>query len=97
MLRMLGASAGKVVGLLLFETLLLGLAGWAIGVLLGHLLTSLIGYMLEVDRSLIVSGLLLIPEELLLLGGVLCLSVLAVAWPLRQVYAQDVLKQLNSR
>jgi putative ABC transport system permease protein len=97
MLRMLGASAGKVAGLLLFETLLLGLAGWAIGVLLGHLLTSLIGYLLEVERSLIVSGLLLLPEESMFLGGVLCLSVLAVAWPLRQVYGQDVLKQLNSR
>jgi putative ABC transport system permease protein len=97
MLRMLGASAGKVAGLLLFETLLLSLAGWAIGVLLGHLLTTLIGYLLEAERSLVVSGMLLLPEELLLLGGVLCLSVLAVAWPLRQVYGQDVLKQLNSR
>jgi putative ABC transport system permease protein len=46
MLRMLGASSGKVAGLLLFETLLLALAGWALGLLLGHLLTSVIGYLL---------------------------------------------------
>ncbi len=97
MLRMLGASKGKVAALLLIETLLLALAGWAIGALLGHLLTSLIGYLLALERSLIVSGAIWLLEELLLLGGVLCLAVLAVAWPLRQVYKQDVLKQLQER
>jgi putative ABC transport system permease protein len=97
MLRMLGASRGKVAGLLLFETLLLALAGWAMGALLGHLLTSLIGYLLAQERSLVVSGWLWLPEELLLLAGVLALSVLAVAWPLRQVYGIDVLKQLQTR
>ena len=97
MLRMLGASPAKVAGLLLIETLLLALAGWAIGVLLGHLLTSLVGYLLEAEKSLVVSGLLWLPQELLLLAGVLLLSVLAVAWPLREAYRQDVLKQLNAR
>ncbi len=97
MLRMLGASPLKVAGLLLFETLLLALAGWAMGAGLGHLLTSLIGYLLEAERSLVVSGWLVLPQELLLLAGVLCLSVVAVAWPLRQVYRQDVLKQLQTR
>ena len=97
MLRMLGASPAKVAGLLLIETLLLALAGWAIGVLLGHLLTSLVGYLLEAEKSLVVSGLLWLPQELLLLAGVLLLSVLAVAWPLREAYRQYVLKQLNAR
>ncbi len=97
MLRMLGASPAKVAGLLLFETLLLALAGWAMGAGLGHLLTSLIGYLLETERSLVVSGTLVLAQELLLLVGVLCLSVVSVAWPLRQVYRQDVLKQLQMR
>jgi putative ABC transport system permease protein len=97
MLRMLGASPAKVAALLLFETLLLALAGWALGVMLGHLLTSLIGYLLAAERSLVISGAIWLPQELLLLAGVLALSVLAVAWPLRQVYSQDVLKQLNAR
>jgi putative ABC transport system permease protein len=97
MLRMLGASPGKVSGLLLFETLLLALGGWALGVLLGHLLTSVIGYLLAQERSLMISGVLWLPEELLLLAGVLGLSVLAVAWPLRQAYKLDVLKLLQSR
>jgi putative ABC transport system permease protein len=97
MLRMLGASPGKVASLLLFETLLLALAGWVIGVLLGHLLTSVIAYLLAQERSLVISGALWLPEELLLLAGVLGLSVLAVAWPLRQVYRLDVLKQLQTR
>jgi putative ABC transport system permease protein len=97
MLRMLGASPGKVASLLLVETLLLALAGWLAGVLLGHLLTSVIAYLLAQERSLVISGALWLPEELLLLAGVLGLSVLAVAWPLRQVYGQDVLKQLQTR
>jgi putative ABC transport system permease protein len=97
MLRMLGASPAKLAGLLLIETLLLALAGWAMGVLLGHLLTSLIGYLLEAEKSLVVSGALWLPQELLLLAGVLLLSVLAVAWPLREVYRLDVLKQMNAR
>lgn len=97
MLRMLGASKGKVTGLLLFETLILATAGYLAGLLLGHLLTSLIGYLLELERSLVVSGWIWLPQELLLLAGVWVLSVLAVAWPLRQVYRLDVLKQLQTR
>jgi putative ABC transport system permease protein len=97
MLRMLGASPGKVASLLLFETLLLALAGWVIGVLLGRLLTSVIAYLLAQERSLVISGALWLSEELLLLAGVLGLSVLAVAWPLRQAYKLDVLKQLQIR
>ena len=62
MLRMLGASPAKVAGLLLFETLLLAWAGWFIGVLFGHLLTSLIGYLLELENSLAVSGALWLPH-----------------------------------
>jgi putative ABC transport system permease protein len=97
MLRMLGASKSRVAGLLLIETLLLALVGWVIGMALGHLLTSLIGYLLGQERSLVVSGAVWVPEELLLLAGVLGLSVLAVAWPLRQVYQLDVLQQLQTR
>ena len=97
MLRMLGASPGKVASLLLFETVLLALAGWAMGVLLGHLLTSVIGYLLVQERSLVISGALVLKEELLVLAGVFILSVLAVAWPLRQAYKLDVLKQLQMR
>ncbi len=97
MLRMLGARPSKVAGLLLFETLLLACAGWGIGLLLGHGLTSLIGYLLAQERSLLITGALWLPQELLLLAGVLLLSVLAVAWPLWQAYRLDVLKQLNLR
>ncbi len=96
-LRMLGATKRKVAGLLLFETLILAFAGWAIGVALGHLLTSLIGYLLEAQRSLVISGALWLPQELAMLASVLILAILAVAWPMRQVYGQDVLKPLNAR
>ncbi len=96
MLRMLGASPLKIVGLLLVETLLLALAGWAIGALLGHSLTSLIGYLLELERSMVITGWLWLPEELWLLGGILLMSVIAAAWPLWQAYRVDVLQVLKS-
>jgi putative ABC transport system permease protein len=96
MLRMLGASPLKIVGLLGVETLLLALAGWAIGALLGHGLTSLIGYLLEQQQSMVITGWLWLPEELWLLGGILLMSVLAVAWPLLQTYRLDVLQLLKS-
>jgi putative ABC transport system permease protein len=96
MLRMLGASPAKIVGLLLVETLLLALAGWAIGVVLGHGLTSLIGYLLEQQRSLALTGWLWLPQELWLLGGILLLCLLAAAWPLMQAYRLDVLQVLKS-
>jgi putative ABC transport system permease protein len=95
MLRMLGASPAKVTSLLLFETLLLACAGWALGKLLGHLLTGVIAYLLAQERSLALTGWIWLPQELWLLAGVLLLSMLAVAWPLRQAYRLDVLQALN--
>jgi putative ABC transport system permease protein len=65
--------------------------------LLGHLLTSVIGYLLAQERSLVITGAIWLPAELMLLAGVLLLSVLAVAWPLRQAYRLDVLKLLQTR
>jgi putative ABC transport system permease protein len=97
MLRMLGASPAKVALLLLFETLLLALAGWILGVAMGHGLTSLIGYLLAQERSLVITGALWLSQEFFLLAGILLLSVLAVAWPMRQAYRLDVLKQLQMR
>jgi putative ABC transport system permease protein len=97
MLRMLGASPSQLLGLLLVETLILSFCGWLLGMGLGHLLTTVIGYLLALERSLVVSGAIWMIEELWLLAGVLVLSLLAVAWPLRQVYRLDVLKQLQIR
>jgi putative ABC transport system permease protein len=97
MLRMLGASPGKICVLLLLESLILALAGWVFGSLLGHGLTSLIGYLLAQEKSLVVSGAQLLPEELGVLLGVLVLAVVAVIWPLRQVYQLEVLAQLQKR
>ena len=97
MLRMLGASPGQLLGLLLVETLILSFCGWLLGMGLGHLLTTVIGYLLALERSLVISGAIWMIEELWLLAGVLVLSLLAVAWPLRQVYRLDVLKQLQIR
>jgi putative ABC transport system permease protein len=47
------------------------------------------------ERTLALTGWLWLPQELWLLAGVLCLSVLAVAWPLRQAYRLDVMQSLN--
>jgi putative ABC transport system permease protein len=97
MLRMLGASPAKLASLLLVETLLLALAGYFVGALAGHLLTGVIASFLAQERSLVISGAVWLPQELWLAAGVLGLALLSVAWPLRQVYTLDVLKQLQTR
>ena len=56
MLRMLGAPPWRVATLVLAEALLLALLGLAIGLALGHGLTALLGWQLARDRSLHVTG-----------------------------------------
>jgi putative ABC transport system permease protein len=97
MLRMLGATPAKVAGLLLVEALLLAVIGWALGVALGHGLTSLIGYSLMQERSLPLTGALWVTQEWWLLAGAGLIAVLAALVPVWQAYRLNVLQQLKTR
>jgi putative ABC transport system permease protein len=97
MLRMLGASPQRVAGVLVWQALILTLAGGVLGLALGHLLTGLVGYMLEVDRSLPITGWIWLPEQAWVLAGAVAMALVAALLPVWAAYRLHVLKILQSR
>jgi putative ABC transport system permease protein len=97
MLRMLGASPQRVAGVLVWQALILTLAGGVLGLLLGQVLTSLVGYLLGQDKSLPITGWIWLPEQLGLLAGAVLIALVAAMLPVWAAYRLDVLKILQSR
>ena len=97
MLRMLGASPQKVAGLVLCEALLLALLAVALGLLMGHSLTALVGYWLQAERSLVLTGWLWLAEEWWVLALGLAVATVAALLPALNAYRMDVTTLLNSR
>ncbi|MEJ6004157.1 ABC transporter permease [Paucibacter sp. AS339] len=96
MLRMLGAPPWRVAALVSLEALFLALLASALGLLLGHGLTSLLGSGLAAERSLRVSGLWFSPWEALVPVSALGLSLLASAWPALAAFRLDVSELLQA-
>ncbi|MDP2369939.1 FtsX-like permease family protein [Rhodoferax sp.] len=97
MLRMLGASPGKLAGLLVCEALWLALLASALGLLGGHLLTALVGWMLQAEKSLPVSGWLVVGAEAWIVLVALAVAVLAALIPAAGAYRVDAGELLNTR
>ncbi|MDO8447412.1 MAG: ABC transporter permease [Rhodoferax sp.] len=97
MLRMLGASPAKVAGLLLCEALWLALLASALGLLGGHLLTGLVGWMLQAEKSLPVTGWLWVPAEAWIPAAAVAVAGLAALLPALSAYRVDAGQLLNSR
>jgi putative ABC transport system permease protein len=97
MLRMLGASPGKVAGLLLCEALWLAVLASALGLLAGHGLTALVGYLLAADQSIAISGWVWLAQELWVPGLAGAVAVLAALIPVLGAYRVDVGQLLQSR
>jgi putative ABC transport system permease protein len=97
LLRMLGAPPRKVAALLLCEALWLALLATLIGVLAGQELMAALAWMLQLDKSVLISGLAW-PAELwsvpALAVGVALLSALLPAW---EAYRANVFELLQSR
>ena len=97
LLRMLGAPPRKVAGLLLCEALWLALLATVLGVLAGQGLTALLGWALQLEKSVLI-GALSWPVELLsvplLALGVALASALLPAW---EAYRVSVFELLQSR
>jgi len=95
LLRMLGAPPGKVAALLLCEALWLALLATVLGVLAGQGLTALIGWTLQLEKSLLISAwswpveLLSVP---LLALFVALFSALLPAWEAYRVSAFELLQ-----
>jgi putative ABC transport system permease protein len=97
MLRMLGASPAKLAGLLLCEALWLALLASVLGLLGGHLLTGLVGWMLLAERSLPITGWLWVPAEAWIPAAAVLVAGLAALLPALSAYRVDAGQLLNSR
>ena len=89
-MRMLGVSRARLLGLLMTEALLLSAAGALAGLALGHLFTELLGAALAGARQGRVTGALWLAEEFWLVALALCAGVLAALIPAWRAYRSDV-------
>ena len=96
MLRMLGASPQKVAGLLVCEALWLALLASVLGLFLGHLLTGAVGYLLQAEKSLPVTGWIWFGQEWAIPAAAALVAVLAALIPAMAAYRVDVQSLLKS-
>ncbi len=89
-MRTLGASARKVMALLLVEGLLLVGIGTLAGMALGHALTSLLGTFMRQAQQIAVTGRIFLPQELWLLALALGVGLLAALVPAWRAYRTDI-------
>lgn len=97
MLRMLGASPGKVSALLLAEGLWLALIASVIGLLLGHGLAAVVGTVLQAQQSLPVSGALWVEQEVWVPVVAILTAGAAALIPAISAYRVDVAQLLQRR
>jgi putative ABC transport system permease protein len=95
MLRLLGAPPRRVALVLVLEALWLALLGLLCGLVLGHGMTALLGWALQAERSLALTGWWWSVQHLWLAGLALGLVGLAVLWPLWRVARLDVARLLQ--
>lgn len=89
-MRMLGASPGRLMRLMMFEGLLLASAGALLGLALGHLMAEALGVALRAARQPEITGWILVPEELWLLALALGTGLAAALVPAWRASRTDV-------
>ena len=95
LMRVMGASRGKVFGLILAEGLLLAVLGCFLGLLLSHVgMHILAGYMKESYRYTF-SGMTFLKQEYFLIGGALLLGIVAAFIPAVQASRTDISETLG--
>ena len=97
LLRMLGAPPIKLAALLLLEALWLGLLAAALGLLAGQGMATALGWLLRLDNSLLVGGMVWPPTLCLVPAMALGVSMLAALLPALGAYRVSVLELLQGR
>jgi putative ABC transport system permease protein len=97
LLRMLGAPPAKVAALLLCEALWLGVLASVVGLLLGQVFTAALAWMLQLDNSLLIGGVVW-PLQLWVVPCLaLGVSLVSALLPTFAAYRVSVLELLQSR
>ena len=89
-MRMLGASPGTLMRLVLVEALALAIAGAVIGLALGHLLTEVVGGMLAAEQQPAVTGAAWLGSELWLVALAAGVGLVAGLVPAWRAYRTDI-------
>lgn len=97
MLRMLGAPPQRLAWLLVCEALWLAALACVLGLALGHGLTAALGAWLQADRSLAISGWVLLPEQTLVVLAAGLVALGAALLPAWAAYRLDVSRLLQER
>lgn len=90
----MGATRGRLFGLLLLEGLLISLVGFVLGLVLGRLGLAVLSAGAERSFHYNFDALAFLPEEGYLLGGVLLIGLLAAALPSLGIYRLNLSKTL---
>ena len=93
-MRALGARRVTVMLIVLWESILLALGGGAMGVLLGHGLTGLLGPIIADQVGVVVSPFQFQTSELILIPGLILLAVVVGYLPAIVAYRTDVAQSL---
>jgi len=94
-MRTLGASRAKLMGLMLAEGGMLAVAGTALGLALGHGLAEAIGAVLRARQQVEITGLYWVPGELWLVVLGIAVGVSAALVPAFGAYRTDVARTLS--
>jgi len=89
-MRMLGASPGKLMRLVLLEAIVLALVGAAIGLVLGHLAAEAVGGMLAAEKQASITGATWLGAELWLVALAVAVGFVAGLVPAWRAYRTDI-------
>ncbi len=96
MLRGLGASKGRALMPILFESILISVVGYIVGIVLGHLGLIFVGNIMASNYHYTLDAFLFYPEELYMLGAAVMLGVLAALVPMIIANRKDISESLKS-
>jgi putative ABC transport system permease protein len=97
LLRMLGAPPRKIAGLLLCEALWLALLASGLGLLVGQGLTGLIGWLLQLEQSVLIGNMAWPPELFAVPALALLVGLVSALLPAWEAYRISVFELLQSR
>lgn len=89
-MRTLGATREDIMSLLLFEGIMLAFVGAVLGLLLGHVLTSMLGFALRQAQQISVTGWTWYASELWIVGLALLVGVATALLPAWRAHEVDI-------